>query len=128
MSFNSISVANFSDSNDEQYEAELARRHADVEILLRQQEEKEQLECQARKEAKLAERKRLEEEEETWWREEERQRDLTHYFKADCVAAVQQQHRKNWLKTFLPLSNPPSDEEMNFIDLCHMTENTQLII
>jgi len=34
MSFNSISVANFSDSNDEQYEAELARRHADMEILL----------------------------------------------------------------------------------------------
>jgi len=78
---------------------------------------------------KLAEQKRLEEEawrkqeeEEAWWREEECQRDLTHYFKADCIAAIQQQHQKNWSKTFLPLSNPPSDEEMNFIDLPPLTK------
>ena len=76
MSFNSISVTNLSDSDDESYEAGLARQRAEVETLLRQQEEKERLERQARKEAKAAERKRLEEEahkkqeeEETrqWW-------------------------------------------------------------
>jgi len=62
MSFNSTSIANLSDPDDESYEAELVRRHAEVETLLQQQEEKERLECQARKEAKMAERKRLEEE------------------------------------------------------------------
>ena len=62
MSFNSTSIANLSDSNDESYEAELARRCAEAETLLRQQEERERLECQAHKEVKMAERKRLEEE------------------------------------------------------------------
>jgi len=62
MSFNFTSIANFSDSDDKSYEARLARRCAEVETLLQQQEEKERLECQARKEAKLAEWKRLEEE------------------------------------------------------------------
>jgi len=47
MSFNSISIANLSDSNDEQYEAKLARRCAEAETLLQQQEKKEWLECQA---------------------------------------------------------------------------------
>ena len=62
MSFNSTSIANLSDSDDESYEAGLARRCAEVENLLRQQEEKERLERQARKEAKMTERKRLGEE------------------------------------------------------------------
>ena len=62
MSFNSTLIANLSDSNDKSYEAELARRHAEVEALLWQQEEKECLKRQARKEAKMAEWKRLEEE------------------------------------------------------------------
>jgi len=44
MSFNSTSIVNLSDSNDESYEAELARRRAEVETLLRQQEEKGRLE------------------------------------------------------------------------------------
>jgi len=34
MSFNSTLIANLSDSNDKSYEAELARRHAEVEALL----------------------------------------------------------------------------------------------
>jgi len=96
MSFNSTSIANLSDSDDESYEAGLARRCAEVETLLRQQEEKERRECQACKEAKAAERKRLEEEackkqeeEETQWREEDRQRDLAKRLEADRVAAVE---------------------------------------
>ena len=62
MSFNSATIANFSDSDDEQYEAELARKCAEVETLLWQQKKKEHLERQAQREAKLAEQKRLEEE------------------------------------------------------------------
>ena len=62
MSFNSTLNVNLSDSDDESYEAELARRCAEAEALLRQQKEKERLECQACKEAKMAERKKLEEE------------------------------------------------------------------
>ena len=112
MSFNSTSIVNLSDSDDESYEAGLARRRAEAEILLRQQEEKEHLERQVRKEAKVAERKRLEEEarkkqeeEETRRREEDRQRDLAKRLEADRVAAVEQQRRKNWMKTFLPPSS-----------------------
>ena len=59
MSFNS---ANFSNSNNKHYKAELARRHAETETLLWQQEEKERLKHQAWREAKLAEWRRLEEE------------------------------------------------------------------
>jgi len=62
MSTNAISNANLFNSDDERYKAQLARRHAETEALLWEQEEKERLECQARKEAKLAEHKRLEEE------------------------------------------------------------------
>jgi len=133
MSFNSTSIANLSDSDDESYEAGLARRRAEAENLLRQQEEKERLECQARKEAKMAERKRLEEEarkkqeeEEMRRREEDRQRDLAKRLEADRVAAVEQQRHKNWLKTFLLPSSPPSDEEMNLIDLPPLTKRQRV--
>jgi len=44
MSFKSTSIANLSDSDDELYKAELARRHAEAETLLQQQKEKEHLE------------------------------------------------------------------------------------
>jgi len=132
MSFNHISIANLSDSDDESYEAGLARRRAEAETLLRQQEEKERLEHQVRKEAKAAERKRLEEEarkkqeeEETRRKEEERQRDLAHRLEVDCVAAVERQRRKNWTKTFLP-SSPPSDEDMNLIDLPPLTKRQRI--
>jgi len=129
MSFNSTSIVNLSDSDDKSYEAGLARRRAEAENLLRQQEEKERLEHQARKEAKMVERKRLEEEackkqeeEETRRREEDCQRDLAKRLEADRVTAVEQQRRKNWLKTFLPPSSPPSDKEMNLIDLPPLTK------
>jgi len=133
MSFNSTSIANLSDSNDESYEAGLARRRAEAETLLRQQEEKERLKRQARKEAKAAEWKRLEEEtrkkqeeEETRRRKEDRQQDLAKCLEADRVAAVEQQRRKNWMKTFLPPSSPPSDEEMNLIDLPPLTKRQRV--
>ena len=78
MSFNAASNANTSDSNDEHYEAQLARKHVEAEALLWEQEEKERSECQTRKEARLAEWKRLEEEiqkkqeeEEVCWKEKE---------------------------------------------------------
>jgi len=132
MSFNHTSIANLSDSDDESYEAGLARRHAEAETLLRQQEEKERLERQVRKEAKAAEQKRLEEEarkkqeeKETRRKEEERQRDLAHRLEADRVTAVEQQRRKNWTKTFLP-SSPPSDEDMNLIDLPPLTKRQRI--
>jgi len=129
MSFNSTLIANLSDSDDESYEAGLVRRRAEVENLLRQQEEKERLKRQACKEAKMAEQKRLEEEvrkkqeeEEIRWREEDRQRDLAKRLEADHIAAMEQQQHKNWLKNFLLPSSPPSDEEMNLINLLPLTK------
>ena len=81
------------------------------------------------KEAKMVEQKRLEkearkkqEEEETRRREEDHKRDLAQCLEGDCVAAMEQQRRKNWLKTFLPPSSPPSNEEMNLIDLPSLTK------
>ena len=62
MSFISTLIANLSNSDDEQYKAELARRHAKAETLLWQQKEKEQFEQQAQRKAKIVEQKRLEEE------------------------------------------------------------------
>ena len=55
MSFDPTSTANLSNSNDEHYEAEIARRCAEIEALLRQQKEKEQLERQAWRDTKVAE-------------------------------------------------------------------------
>jgi len=81
----------------------------------------------------MAERKRLEEEvrkkqeeEKTWQREEDHQRDLATRLEADCVAAVEQQRCKNWMKTFLQPSSPPSDEEMNLIDLPPLTKRQRV--
>jgi len=129
MSFNSTSIANLSDSDDESYKAGLARRRAEVETLLQQQEEKKRFECQACKEAKMVEWKRLEEEvrkkqeeEETRRREEDCQKDLAKRLEADHVTAMEQQQRKNWMKTFLPPSSPSSDEEMNLINLPPLTK------
>jgi len=39
MSFNSTSIVNISDSDNEHYEAELVKRHTEAEALLWQQEE-----------------------------------------------------------------------------------------
>ena len=128
---NATSNANFSDSDNERYKAQLARKRAETEALLWEQEEKEWLECQAQKETKIAERKRLEEEmwrkeeEDLWQREKECQRDLAHCLKADRVAAMEQQRWKNWAKTFLSPSTPP-DEEMNLIDLPPLTKRQRI--
>ena len=62
MFFNSTSIANLSDSNDKCYETDLARKRAEMKALLWKQEEKECFDCQAQREAKLVEWKRLEEE------------------------------------------------------------------
>jgi len=127
------SLGNISDSDDECYEANLAKKRAEAEALLREQEQKERAERQARKEAKIAEKARLEEEarklaeEQRRKREEEqRQKDLAHRLEADRVAAVEQARRKNWAKTFLPPPSPPSDEEMNLIDLPPLTKRQRL--
>ena len=61
------------------------------------------------------EQKRLEEE--LHRKEEECQRDLVYCIEVDCVAAIEQQCRKNWSKMFLSSSSPPSDKDMNLIDL-----------
>jgi len=63
------SLGNISDSDDEHYEANLAKKRAEAEALLQEQKQKEWLERQVRKEAKLAERKRLEKE--IWRKQEE---------------------------------------------------------
>jgi len=85
-----------SDSDDERYEANLAKKRAEAEALLLEQERKEREECQARKQARILEKARLEEEarklaEEEQCRkqeEEQHQRDLAHCLEADCIAAV----------------------------------------
>jgi len=95
------SIGNISDSDDERYEANLAKKRTKAETLLREQEQKERLERQVRKEAKLAERKRLEEEiqrkqeeEEIRRRKEQCQRDLAHRLEVDRIAVVVQRRRK----------------------------------
>jgi len=127
-----FSIANLSDSDDERYEASLARKRAEAEALLREQEQKERLERQARKKAKLAEWKRLEEafwrkqeKEEVQQREEQRQRDLAHRLEANCIATVEQQQCKNWIKTF-QLPSSPSDEEMNLLDYPPLTKRQRV--
>ena len=105
----------------------MARRRAEAETLLCQQEEKEYLEHQVCKEAKIVEQKRLEEEmqrkqKEAQRREEERQRNLAHRLEADHAATVEKQWYKNWNQTFLLPSSFPSDEEMNLIDLLPLTK------
>jgi len=79
--------------------------------------------------------RRRAEEEEAWRKaeaeearrkEEERQRDLAHCIEADRVATVEQQRRKNWAKTFLPPSSPPSDGEMNLLDFPPLTKRQRV--
>jgi len=92
-------LGNISDSDDERYEANLAKKCAEAEALLREQEQKEQKERQARKQARIVEKVRLEEEarklvEEEQHRkqeEEQRQQDLAHRLEADRLATVEQQ-------------------------------------
>jgi len=124
------SLGNISDSDDERYEANLAKKCAEAEALLQEQERKEWVERQARKEARIAEKVRLEqearklaeEEQRQKQEEEQRQKDLAHRLEADCVTAVEQQRRKNWMNKFQPPSSPPSDEEMNLLDYPSLTK------
>jgi len=127
------STSNISDSDDERYEANLAKKHAEAEALLREQEQKNRLKRQVQKKAKLKERKRLEEEvqrkqekEEFQCREEQHQRDLAHRLEADCIATVEQQQRKNWMKTFHLPSSPPSNEEMNLLNYSPLTKRQRV--
>jgi len=64
------SISNFSDSNDECYKASLARKRAEAEALLRKQEWKEREDRQARKQARIAEKARLEAEARKFAKEE----------------------------------------------------------
>ena len=127
------SIINTSDSDDERYEEELVCCRQEADCRLHQQEEQERAERQARKEARVAEKARLEEEarklaeevERCRKEEEQHQKDLAHRLEADCVAAVEQQRCKNWMKTFqLPLS--PSDEDMNLLDYLPLTKRQRV--
>jgi len=110
-SVNTINTVTMSNSDDEQYEQGLVKRRQEAEARLQEKEEQQWAERRARKEARAAEKRKQEEElrrraeeeearrkieeEEARRREEERQRDLAHRLEADCVAAVEQQRRKN---------------------------------
>ena len=72
------------------------------------------------------EAQKKQEEEEIQQREEDRQRNLAKCLEVDCVTAMEQQRHKNWMKTFLPPSSPPSDEEMNLIDLPPLTKRQRV--
>jgi len=127
-------LGNISDSNDECYKANLAKKRAEAEAFLQEQEWKERAERQARKEARIAKKVRLEEEarklvEEEQHRkqeEEQRQKDLAHRLEADRVTAIEQQRRKNWMNKFQPPSSPPSDEEMNLLDYPPLTKRQRV--
>ena len=116
------SLGNISDSDDERYEANLAKKHAEAETFLQEQERKERVERQARKEARIAKKARLEEKAQKLAEEDQRQKDLAHRLEADRVAAVEQQRHKNWMNKFQPPSSPPSDEEMNLLDYPPLTK------
>jgi len=119
-------LGNISDSDDERYEANLAKKRAEAEALLREQERKERAERQARKEARIAAKARLEEEAWKLAEEEQRQKDLAHRLEADRIAAVEQQRRKNWMNKLQPPSFPPSDEEMNLLDYLPLTKRQRV--
>ena len=126
-------LPNASDSDDERYEEELVRHRQEADRRLRQQEEQEQAERQARKEARVAEKARLEEEAWKLAEEAERckkeekqcQKNLAHRLEADCVVAVEQQQRKNWMKTF-QLPSSPSDEDMNLLNYPPLTKRQRV--
>jgi len=65
---------------------------------------------------------RKQEEEEACRKKEECQWDLAHCLESDCVAAVEQQWHKNWMKNFQPPLSPSSDEEMNLLDYLPLTK------
>ena len=140
-SHNTINSGTMSNSDDKRYRQKLVKWREEAEARLREEEKQQWAEQKARKEARVAEKRRQEEElrrraeeeeaqrkaeeEETQRKEEECQRDLAHWLEADRVATVEQQQRKNWTKTFLP-SSPPSDKDMNLIDLLPLTKRQRI--
>jgi len=68
------------------------------------------------------ETRRKENEEKIWRKEEKYQRNLAYYLEIDHIAAVKQQYCRNWSKMFLLFSNPPSNKEMNLINLPPLTK------
>jgi len=139
----SHNTGNISDSDDERYEQELIKRREEAEARLWEEEEQQQAERRARKEAKAAEKRRQEEELQRQAEEERRQKEeaerqmkaeeerqiqkeVNDAFcqEADQQAAVVQVWRKNWLKNMNPepLASPPSEEEINLIDLPPLTK------
>jgi len=72
------------------------------------------LEEEARKLAEQEQRRKQE--------DEQCQKDLAHRLEADCIAAIEQQRRKNWTNKFQPPLSPPSDEEMNLLDYPPLTK------
>ena len=123
MSSQSINFGTMSDSDDERYEQELVKRREEAEARLREEEEQQWVERRARKEARAAEKRRQEE-------EQQRQKEADDVFRqeADRQAAVVQVQRKNWLKKMNPepLASPPSEEEMNLIDLPPLTKRQRV--
>jgi len=136
-----------SDSDDERYEQQLVKRREEAEARLREEEEQQRAEQRARKEVKAAEKRRQEEElqrraeEERRQKEEadrqikaeeerQQQKEVDDAFRqeADRQAAVVQMQRKNWLKKMNPepLASPPSEEEMNLIDLPPLTKRQRV--
>jgi len=120
------------DSNNERYKQELIKQKQEAETRLWKEEEQQQVEQKARKEARVAEKKRQEEklkrqveEKEAQRKAEEHQRDLAHYLEANCIAIVEQQQCKNWFKMFLP-SSSPSNKNMNLIDLLPLTKRQNI--
>jgi len=55
-------------------------------------------------------------------KEKECQRDLAYCLEVDRITTIEKQYYKNWSKTFLPPSNPPSNKEINLIDLLPLTK------
>jgi len=132
-----------SDSDDERYEQELIKRREEAEARLQEEEEQQRVERKARKEARAAEQRRQEEELRRRAEEERRQKEETERQmkaeeerrrqkeaddafcqEADRQAAVVQVRRNNWLKKMNPepLASPPSEEEMNLINLPPLTK------
>ena len=140
MSSQSIfNTAPMSDSDDERYEQQLVKQREEAEARLREEEEQQRAEQRARKEVRAVEKRKQEKElkrrveeerrqkkevERQMKAEEERQRQK----EADQQAAVVQMRRKNWLKKMNPepLAFPPSEEEMNLIDLPSLMKRQQV--
>jgi len=101
-----INTGNISNSDDERYEQKLVKRRKEAETRLWEEEEQQRAEQRARK-------------------KKEYQRNLAHQLEVDCVAAVEQQQHKNWTKTFLS-SSPPSNKDMNLIDLPPLTKRQHI--